>query len=989
MAYRLGRAVGQPRGWRGAGGWRHALALLATLAYLAAGAGGAWWLWSRWQSVRYAERGIAFGTSALPAGAGVDTWGVNTALEQYPDAQALGRSLDLLAAGGFHWVRQRFPWAEIEPVRGSCRWEKWDAIVAECQARGLGIIAVIDGSPAWARAPEDANNPLAPPRDPADLAAFAHALALRYGQAISRYQVWDEPNLYPHWGEHGPDPAQYLQLLREARSAILAANPAAVVATAGLAPTTETAGRNLSELVFLRGLYEAGGRGDLGAVAIKSFGFWSGPEDRNVDPGTLNFSRLVAVREEMVRHGDAATPVWAVTWGWNALPEGWQGRPSPWGNDEATKQHQRDLEALDRARQEWPWLGLMCYAAWQPAAPADDPIWGLSLLDRDGRPGPLYQALQQVSRAPQTLYPGEYTLSATGAEVEVRFWGSRVEVMGPGRWRLVALDGRPQSATVAPAAGRRAAVAQGLPVGEHVLVLRAEAAAPALRLAVARERPPWLPPWALLAIALAALAATVGLWWLLALYPWRRWWRRALAAWRGLSPWAALTVGMGGLLLLALSPWLLLSLAAVALLALLVAARRDVGVMLAVFLVPLAPLQKGFGPLRFSYLEVVTLLTVAAQGAWELVALGRVLRGQALWRTLVGRARRAVAGLDGLDWGIALLVGAALLSLAASENLHLSLRELRVVVLQAAFLYWLLRQARLDRNGILRLADILVLSAVVVSLHALYQYGFTQQVIVAEGVRRARGIYGSPNNLALVLGRALPVMLAMGFAGPHGRRRWLYGLAALPAGLSLILTFSKGALFLGVPAALVAIGLLTGKRGRLAIAALAAAGALVLVPVLRTPRFSSLASLQGTSFLRIKLWEAAWDMARDHPVLGVGLDNFLTHYHTYIRPEAMDEPNLSHPHNWVLDFWLRTGLAGLAAFLWLAWSFFRTALAQARHGRDPALAALAIGLIGAMVDMLSHGLIDAAFFVVELAGLCALAAGLVRAMAGLDGEEGR
>ena len=34
-----------------------------------------------------------------------------------------------------------------------------------------------------------------------------------------------------------------------------------------------------------------------------------------------------------------------------------------------------------------------------------------------------------------------------------------------------------------------------------------------------------------------------------------------------------------------------------------------------------------------------------------------------------------------------------------------------------------------------------------------------------------------------------------------------------------------------------------------------------------------------------------------------------------------------------------------------------------------------------MVDMLSHGLIDAAFFVVELAGLYALLVGLVRAIA--------
>ncbi|HOG46830.1 MAG TPA: hypothetical protein PLB78_09315, partial [Anaerolineae bacterium] len=364
MMYRSGRVAGRgsPRQARTAW-WRHAVAVLAAIAYVSVAVLGARALWGRWQTARYQERGIAFGAGALPAAGGVDPWGVNTALEQHAEEQALGRSLDLLAAGGFHWVRQRFLWAEIEPAHGSYCWERWDAIVRECSARGLQIVAVLDTSPAWARAPEDAGNPLAPPHDPADLAAFAHALAVRYGASIDHYQVWDQPNISPHWGERDIEPSQYLALLRDSGQAIREADPGATVAAAGLAPTLEAGGRNLSELAFLRALYEAGGRDDFDAVAAMSYGFWSGPDDRVVDPATLNYSRLIAVHEEMARQGDGAKPLWAVTWGWNALPEGWQGRPSPWGSDEAAKQHARDLDAIERARQEWPWLRLMCYAA--------------------------------------------------------------------------------------------------------------------------------------------------------------------------------------------------------------------------------------------------------------------------------------------------------------------------------------------------------------------------------------------------------------------------------------------------------------------------------------------------------------------------------------------------------------------------------------------------------------------------------------------------
>ena len=30
-------------------------------------------------------------------------------------------------------------------------------------------------------------------------------------------------------------------------------------------------------------------------------------------------------------------------------------------------------------------------------------------------------------------------------------------------------------------------------------------------------------------------------------------------------------------------------------------------------------------------------------------------------------------------------------------------------------------------------------------------------------------------------------------------------------------------------------------------------------------------------------------------------------------PEAWREPNISHPHNWVLDFWIQMGVLGLVA----------------------------------------------------------------------------
>jgi O-antigen ligase len=153
---------------------------------------------------------------------------------------------------------------------------------------------------------------------------------------------------------------------------------------------------------------------------------------------------------------------------------------------------------------------------------------------------------------------------------------------------------------------------------------------------------------------------------------------------------------------------------------------------------------------------------------------------------------------------------------------------------------------------------------------------------------------------------------------------------------------------------------------------------LAALPLLRTPRFNALFDLQsGTSFFRLHLWRSSVDMIRDHPLLGVGLDNFLYAYRgRYIRPAAWQEPDLSHPHNLVLDYWSRLGLLGLAAGLWLQAAFWRLAL-PLRRLTDPDDRALALGLMASMVDFLAHGLVDNSYFVVDLAFAFCLTLGLV------------
>jgi O-antigen ligase len=336
--------------------------------------------------------------------------------------------------------------------------------------------------------------------------------------------------------------------------------------------------------------------------------------------------------------------------------------------------------------------------------------------------------------------------------------------------------------------------------------------------------------------------------------------------------------------------------------------------------------------------------------------------------------------LSALDWGVVLLAGVGLISLVWAEHARVAAREYRTVVLEAAVFYGLLRVLTPSRRKAWHLADAWVLGGTAIACVGLAQWALGENLIGAEGVWRVRGFYGSPNNLALYLGRILPLTLAVtAWATGRSLRQWPYAAATLIISAALFLTYSRGAWLVGVPASIL---FLAAVRGRRALAVAVAGLAILIVIVLLVAGAGRLTSLldatQGTTFFRLQIWQSSWSMVRDHPVLGVGLDNFLYFYRShYVLPTAWEEFNLSHPHNFVLDFWLRLGLPGLLTIGWLIVAFFRRGWHLYQHLPEGVDRLLVLGLMGGMVNFLAHGLVDNAFFLVDLAFAFMLMAALV------------
>ena len=130
-------------------------------------------------------------------------------------------------------------------------------------------------------------------------------------------------------------------------------------------------------------------------------------------------------------------------------------------------------------------------------------------------------------------------------------------------------------------------------------------------------------------------------------------------------------------------------------------------------------------------------------------------------------------------------------------------------------------------------------------------------------------------------------------------------------------------------------------------------------------------------------------MIRDHPWLGVGLDNFLYEYReTYIRSNALADRNLSHPHNIVLDYWTRLGIFGVLA-LALGQVGFWVAGLRLWRTLSGDLRILTLGLMASMVNFLAHGLLDNSFFLVDLAFIFMLTVGIIRHMRRFETVDGR
>ncbi|MCB0072736.1 MAG: O-antigen ligase family protein [Caldilineaceae bacterium] len=753
-------------------------------------------------------------------------------------------------------------------------------------AAGMAPVLVLDGSPTWARAPRDrapVDNPLAPPADFADFAAFGAAAAQRYGDRVTFYQIWDEPNVAPHWGDRHIEPVHYTQLLRVATRAIRAADADAVIIGAALAPTTDRGHTAMDEVRFLQRMLAAGARESLDAVAVQPFGFGATPGDARRRIDVLNAQRAALLRRTLTAAGAADLPIIAARFGWNDRPN------SPWRTVLEPQRTAFVQEFLELARREWPWLAGAGWAVDRPDAPADDPAWGFAtdaaLLGalRDGA---------AVAPQPQTG------------------WANRVAWM----WLVLA-----SVATVV--AGWR-------------LVRAAHVAGWRTWLVWLRARPGW----------------QFGLWLVLLL-------AYFLATW---PPLVLLLLGAAAVLV-----WV----------------QPRSALWLGVFLLPFHIYHK---ELHFAagtlFLPPTQAVMLAALPTLILARRGRSTRPS--W-TLVG--------FDGLALGW-LVLGAAALHVRYWPGYIQGMADLVVTPL---LLYALVRRSAPDAQARRRVAAALFAGGVLAALVGLTGW-VSGAGTVADGLRRLVGPYFSPNHTALYLERTLFLGIGIWYGVGRGTVRrgpahLAIGVAVTLVGLALLLTASRGALLLGLPAGIVVFFWLAPMRrmrmrGAVSVGVIGGLAVVALVLLVMLPRLANTA----TVLERVDIWRATLALWRDVPIFGVGAGGFYWTFPAYIPVQAAIDPNLRHPHNVWLETLAGWGVLGGIWMVGLLVQLVRTASALSRADeltrRDVWLAA---GLLAGLAAGFAHGQVDAFLTLPDLAGWNWVALALLAQMTTVSRRENR
>ena len=371
-------------------------------------------------------------------------------------------------------------------------------------------------------------------------------------------------------------------------------------------------------------------------------------------------------------------------------------------------------------------------------------------------------------------------------------------------------------------------------------------------------------------------------------------------------------------------------------------------------------------PFEFGHYSGTTFIT------FPKVALAGVVLGLIVY---YGRSADARAKLRGI--GPARMLVAALALLAAANALSFLQADFHFIVWDeliklrdyAGFFVAALAAGIADDDlRPFHVACVIVL-AVVALLAIVQEAGGASSVVPMGGVLvpRVAGPLEGPNQLAAYLQILIPALAAS--AVFRGARIWDLGVLAI-ASCCDVLTLSRNGFLCGVVAVAIVLFFAPGKRWAVvaALAAGTACGAAVRPESFM--RFTSAEQNENARRVGTRriLWQAAYDLWRAHPFLGIGAGNFELEI-SRVGPAGVR----THANDWYIQALVEGGIPLLGATLFTVYAATASFVRDLR--RDPVV----LAAFGVSAGLALASILDYALFYPKVADMWWLLLGLASA----------
>jgi len=353
-----------------------------------------------------------------------------------------------------------------------------------------------------------------------------------------------------------------------------------------------------------------------------------------------------------------------------------------------------------------------------------------------------------------------------------------------------------------------------------------------------------------------------------------------------------------------------------------------------------------------------------------------------------------------LIWPFLLMLAAVSLSWLNTLSLGASLIE-TIKWIEMLVLY-LMVVALLPARQVKRVVAVILMTGMAQAILGLYQFVFKvgPEGFLLFGGRflRAYGTFAQPNPYAGYLGLILPLALAVVIWGfidfdPQStlklsilRSRILrLVFLGLPFGVMLVALFAtqSRSAWLGFVAAATVVFAIYNRRTMAILTSIillatvvALVGALNLglthvstsygVVIQRLAEAGSIFTINDITSIevtdanfatveRLAHWQAAQEMWRDNPWLGVGFGNYAVVYPVYAVGRWLDP--LGHAHNYLLNIGAEAGLVGITIYL-IFWILTFGVLWQTVRRSYGFQRAVSVGAVGIMVHLQVHNFFD-------------------------------